>query len=555
MKRLILTSLLFLAVQVGQAQSIHDLDITARLLKDGSAEITQVWDVTVVRGTEWYVPVENLGKMSITDFSVSENGRRFISEGENWDIDRTLEQKAGRCGIVPKGSGSLELCWGQGSLGDHVWTVTYTLHGLVQSLTDADAFNHMFVNDGMAAPPAHVRLTLENATDGPEWTYDNTRVWGFGFNGEIDVVDGKVVAESTEPFSDKSRLIAMVRFEKGLFEPAVSRDTSFEKMRKKAFRGSEYKGDSDRGIIALFLLGLASILGGGIWYLIQRATGRVWKKSLFGKRKIDDWHHEVPVDGDLSAAWFVISEGSRFGVRNKDKQQLYGAYFLKWILEGKMKAIPDPKKDSRVNLVITPESEFDDDVEASFFRMAVEAAGSDGILQAREFERWSKDHSTRLTTWPDKVAGKGWGYFVAHKFFRKGKECNAEGQAAATQVIGFKNHLKDFTISDEREVSEVALWKNYLVFAQLFGIADQVAKQMQKLFPVEFQQYTQAYGLNPNSMLRTIRMTDSLSSSMMRGVAAAAAAQAAQSAKGFGGRTSFGGGGGFSGGGHGGGSR
>ncbi len=39
------------------AQQIRDLDIKAVLLKDGSAEITQVWDVLVTDGTEWYVPL------------------------------------------------------------------------------------------------------------------------------------------------------------------------------------------------------------------------------------------------------------------------------------------------------------------------------------------------------------------------------------------------------------------------------------------------------------------------------------------------------------------
>ena len=554
MKRLVLTCLFCLAAWAGRAQTIHDIDITARLLKDGSAEITQVWDVHVVSGTEWYVPMDNLGKMSVTDLTVSENGRTFIDEGTSWDTHRTLEEKAGRSGIVEKGGGSIELCWGQGSMGDHVWTVTYTLHGLVQSLQDADAFNHMFVND--ETEPEHVRLTLQNCTGGPEWTYDNTRVWGFGFNGNIDLVDGEIVAESSEPFSYRSRLIAMVRFDKGLFEPAVSRDISFEKMQKKAFKGSDYKEDNAfKWLVGLFLAALAAIFGGGIWVLIEKARGRVWKKSVFGKNKVDDWYRDVPLDGDLAAAWYTLKEGSRFGLKQADKQHLYGAYFLKWILEGKMKSIPDPKKDTRVNLVVDPETVIEDEVEMSFYRMVLEAAGADGILQAKEFERWSEKHSERVMAWPDTLAGKGWSYFAGHKYLDRGKTNTEEGKKAACSLIGFKNYLKDFTISDQRTVSEVGLWKNYLVFAQLFGNADKVADQLKKLFPVEFQQYTQAYGLDPTGMTRTIRMTDNMSGSVMRGTMAGVAARSAESVKGFGGRTSFGGGGGFSGGGHGGGSR
>ena len=553
MKRILISSLLCLVAWAGRAQAIRDIDITARLLRDGSAEITQVWDVTVVDGTEWYVPVDNLGKMSITDFTVSENGRRFIDEGTGWNTRRSLSEKAGRSGIVEKGSGSLELCWGQGSYGDHVWTVKYTLHGLVQALDDADAFNHMFINDEMPAPPRHVRLTVENATGGPEWTYDNTQVWAFGFYGDINLVDGKVIAESNQSFSSKSSLIAMVRFDKGLFDPAVNRGGSFAKMQKKAFKGSDYKEDnSDKGILALFAAFLAALFGGGIFVVVEKIRGRVWKKSVFGRNKVEEWYRDVPLDGNLAAAWFAIKEGSRFGVKDSYKQNLYGAYFLKWILEGKMKPEQDPKREKRVNLVIVPDAEIDDEVEMSFFRMAMEAAGDDGILQAKEFEKWSRKHPDRVTAWPDKVSGKGWGYFAGRQLIKSGNKTNEAGQKEACNLLGFKNFLKDFTISDQRTVSEVGLWKDYLVFAQLFGIADKVAEQLQKLFPTEFQQYTASYGMGTNGMLRTIRTTNSYSTSLMHGVSAA---RTADSIKGFGGSSSFGGGGGFSGGGHGGGSR
>ena len=101
------------------AQQIRDVDVTVDLFSDGSARITQVWDATVVQGTEWYIPIENLGRMTVTDLTVSENGQEFISEGRHWNVDRSLSQKAGRCGIVEKRDG-VELCWGQGSYGDHV---------------------------------------------------------------------------------------------------------------------------------------------------------------------------------------------------------------------------------------------------------------------------------------------------------------------------------------------------------------------------------------------------------------------------------------------------
>ena len=57
MKRFLLTVLAVLAGTLCvYAQRLRDIDIRAELLPDGSARITQVWDATVVDGTEMYNP-------------------------------------------------------------------------------------------------------------------------------------------------------------------------------------------------------------------------------------------------------------------------------------------------------------------------------------------------------------------------------------------------------------------------------------------------------------------------------------------------------------------
>ena len=165
--------LALLAVLAGNlavyAQSLRDIDIRAVLREDGSARITQVWDATVADGTEMYIPISNLGEMTVQDLTVSENGLAYYNEGRRWDVDRTLSEKAGRCGIIDKHDG-VELCWGKTSYGPHVWTVEYTVTGLVQSFSDADGFNFMFVNPGFDAPAQHVKVTLVSGVSAPTAT-------------------------------------------------------------------------------------------------------------------------------------------------------------------------------------------------------------------------------------------------------------------------------------------------------------------------------------------------------------------------------------------------
>ena len=53
----------------------------------------------------------------------------------------------------------------------------------------------------------------------------------------------------------------------------------------------------------------------------------------------------------------------------------------------------------------------------------------------------------------------------------------------AEQMAGLKKFLKEFTLIKEREAIEVNLWNEYLMYAQIFGIAEEVANQFKKLYP------------------------------------------------------------------------
>lgn len=558
MKR-ILTFLLAASLGVvASAQQIRDIDITVELQQDGSAWITQRWDVRAPSSTdwtEWYVPIGNLGPMTVSDLSVSENGQAFESVGDHWNVDWSRKRKAGKCGIVRKRDG-VELCWGLGEYGDHKWSARFKVTGLVQALDDADAFNFMFVNPGLAAAPQHVRVVISPAFDCPEWTYDNTKVWAFGYYGDINVRSGNIVAESAEEFEYRSKLIALVRFDKGIFQPAVERGGAFDDMLQKALEGSSYGDDDDDMpwymvifMVLLFVIPVLFIVFYAIYAAIAVSMGYKYKKSFFGKRKITGWYRDVPVEGDLFAAFYALEYGKRFAIAPSAKN-LIGALFLRWILDKHITVVADPKSGKYVNLSFEQDSSFPNDVEDALYRYARAASGENLILEKNEFERWSRKNYAKMTAWPDraKARGKNW-WFVKHYMLSGGKT-TPEGALEACHVIEFQNFLKDFTLSKERSAVEVGLWKDYLVFAQLFGIADKVAEQFKKLYPAEFQQVVGSTGMDTYTMLYIIRHTNAISSSALQ-----SAYSKAGSVSGGGGHSSFGGGGGFSGGGFGGGGR
>ena len=111
-------------------------------------------------------------------------------------------------------------------------------------------------------------------------------------------------------------------------------------------------------------------------------------------------------------------------------------------------------------------------------------------------------------------------------------------------------------------IAEVGVWKQYLILASVLGVAEQVMKNFEKLFPKLLEQYNrQTNTIDSVTTYYILRSLNYNSESMMASAinhqnqreAAKAAAQRRSS--GGGGSISFGGGGGGYGGGHGGGSR
>lgn len=576
MRKYLLTSVLLLCLSTTvMAQHIHSVHVNVELRNDGSAIITQDWDATVVKGTEWYIPIDNLDKMYVDSLTVFENGKRYISEGDKWDVDRTLGEKIGRCGIVRKSRKSVELCWGQGSYKRHQWKARFIVTGLVQSLKDYDAFNFMFINPGLVAPPDTASVVIENHADTTLWTPENTKVWAFGFYGDIHVEDGKIVAKTSKKMVRESKMILMVRFDKGMFSPSVSRNQSFEKMYNKALKGSDYTdGDSGSGSSNGFFSGwswdeilscifcILLLIVYPILMLIANVLGYKYSKNLFKTYKITGWWRNVPLDGNLFATFYVLKKGDLFIEGDMQTHKIVGALFLKWILDGVIKAEPDEKNNKVVNLSFKADpSEVEmSKAERDLYNMAREACGDNLILEEGEFNKWSKKKYSKITKWPKEAEEEGLDYLKSKGYLdEKARYSTEEGAEEMRHVIELKNFLKDFTKIEERTVMETILWKEYLVFAQMFGIADKVSQQLSKLYPAEMAQFSKSVGTDMDTFMRTISYNNSMTSSaVLRAISEASSKERSSSSGrsfGDGGSSSFGGGGGFSGGGSGGGSR
>ncbi|PNE25742.1 hypothetical protein BHU16_00385 [Tannerella sp. oral taxon 808] len=540
------------AMRAAGNAAVKDVHINVQIMPNGDAHFTEIWTVDVRRGTEWYLGRENLGAMEIRDLTVTdETGRLYTDEGA-WKTDRTLQQKAGRCGIVDKGDGDYEICWGIGSLGEHSFTVSYRLTHFLRRLTDADAFNHMFVNP-MPDAPEHVLLSIRPADSSTVLTPDNTRVWAFGFLGNVYVTDGAVVAETAGPMQgDEASVIVMVCFDLDLFGPAAQRSGTFEEMKERALEGSDYgtgEGEVPLWLAIVVLVAIALVLLLLIIYVVLEYTGVTSSRPVYGRCRVRTWSRDIPLNGSLTAAYHVLSE-ARPLLGDYSERRFLSALILRFVYQGIVQVKGERHSTLRMLSFEGPPpapSQFEGIVDRELYHILRQASGSNLLLEANELKHWgeSEENGRVMHRWINNLSDRCGIICMAQKLEDGQGHFTKEGQAKARGVPELRNYLRDFSLLSERGVDDVALWDDYLVYATLFGIAQRVTEAFRRINPDYFHMGDRS--IDP---VGTVILANSFSQSFRHGSSSYEAAQ--QRASGGGGRASFSGGGGHSGGGGGG---
>jgi len=538
------------------ANNVSDINVDVAIYDDGSAYITQIWNCNFVKGTEGYIPIENLSGMSISDFLVSDvNGAyTYIKD---WDIEASFDEKAGKYGMVETDEG-YELCWGISEYGETRYAIEYKINNFVGGYEDYDGFNFQFINSGMGTLPTDVtiKITMQN---GIKLDENNGGIWAFGFDGQINFENGQVVAYTEAPLSTSSdSVIIMLQLNKGLINPTRVVEESFEAVKTKAFEGSDYDHNSGTtgsssaqsdGEVGFFDL----IMGIGIAVLPFAIILYFWFRRGKPKKKVRtlyknaEYFREAPIAGNLEANFAL---GKEFG-QIKDDGDLIGAAFLKLINAGCLEPMSEKKvgifgkEKESISLRLVHPPQFTGVTANMLYDLLVIVSGNDQILQERELEDYCTRNYSAMTRIVDAAKQDGKNTLVQIDSYDSSKKAKTfglseRGEKLLVNIMGFKKYLLDFSLIGERTISESIIWQDYLIFATLLGIAEKVIEQFEKVYPnvTGYSQNAHYYYMLSHRYTR----------------ASYNAAQTARMA-GSGGSSSVGGGGGFSGGGSGGGTR
>ncbi len=540
--------LILCSVTAFAKNNVSEIDIDVTVREDGSAYIVQNWQGTFNEGTENYIPI-NTDDISITDFKVSDKDGSYTFV-KDWDVDWGFSEKAKKCGINETFDG-IELCFGISEYGENRYAIEYVVEDFIKSYTDYDGTNFMFVNPDMSTFPTDGRINIVLG-NGTELNENNAGIWGFGYDGYVEFQNGQVNAYTTSALRGESSMIIMLRLNKGVIFPKTHIEESFEAVKDKAFQGSDYDNyDEEYEEATLFetILGFIILFGfwGGIILFITFFFKR--RKAIKKFNKECGYFRDVPNGGKIDVSHYLAQNFDVAG----DESLIIGALILSMINKGCI----EPEKEETVgffgkvkesvNLKLIKEP--DVLAELTLYNLLLESAGEDGILQEKELEKYSYKNPERINIFVKNIKMAGEREFIHLGGFIAGsgnciKNLSDKGREELAEVIGLKKYLDEFTLIAEREITETIIWKEYMVYATLFGIADKVIEEFKQVYPQmmpEFESYN-----------RNVIIAHSYYHSMHR---SAQRAMQARRASGGGGRASFGGGGGFSGGGRGGGSR
>ena len=540
--------LILCSVTVFAKNNVSEIDIDVTIRDDGSAYIVQNWKGTFDEGTENYIPI-NTDDIAITDFKVSDKDGPYTFV-EDWYVNWAFFEKARKCGINETEDG-IELCFGISEYGENRYAIEYVVEDFIKGYTDYDGTNFMFINPDMSTFPTdvHITITLQN---GMELNEENAGIWGFGYDGYVEFQDGKVNAYTTSALKGDNSMIIMLRMNRGVIYPKTEIDDSFETVKDKALDGSDY-GDYDKEYeeMTLFEKILGFVVTFGFWAVI------IWILSFLVKRKkaIKKFNKEcgyfrcVPNGGKIDVSHYLAQNFDVAG----NESLIIGALILSMINKGCI----EPEKEENVGLFgkvresvnLRLLKEPDTAPELTLYNLLILSAGDDGILQEKELEKYSYKHPEKINDIVKNIRNAGEQEFIQLGGFVKGagnciKNLSDKGKEELSEVVGLKKYLDEFTLIAEREITETIIWKEYMVYATLFGIADKVLEQFKKVYPEKIPEI-ETYNRN---VIIAHSYYRSMYTSSQR-------AMQAKRASGGGGRASFGGGGGFSGGGRGGGSR
>jgi uncharacterized membrane protein len=589
--------------------SMEELVMDVQVLPDASLQVTE--RITVDFSGQWngfFVKIP-IGDTPVIDVIVSENGQPYeFNPGTEYGPPGTY--------LTKNEGGDILIDWSINAYNQvRTFDVSYRVINGVKIHNDVAELNRKFVGEANGNKIAYVKvnMVLPPGAEGYKQGED-IRIWGHGpLNGEVDFAGPDQIIWTTSNLSPYTYLEGRVVMPVDLFT-GVPAEAYSDKAALGGILAEEQswadKANKERDQAKAQMGGGVLIAGGSLAgiFMLWRRFGRKHPTSFDG-----DYYRELPADyspAELSVLWnfnkmkaqditatildlarrqFLYLEAETIQVKKLLGSKEVMTYRLSFMPAPQPEALRKPEeavlKPHEKKLIdylkndigggkdfiyLTDIENYAKKYGEAFHDFWTEWTG-DIIARADKYKFFDDTGKIKIFTVlggiaaiilgfvsQEKAPYLGYGLIIAGFLFvfipLRFNRRSVSGQEDYTRWEAFKRFLLHFSEMQRHEIPSLIIWEHYLVYAVTLGVAKEVIKQLEIVFPNMQEDdyrfghgwiYYGAYGSGMNALNNSF---DGIGNSFERAVSTAQKA-ASKSSSGSGGGGGFSGGGGGGGGG------
>ena len=507
MKRYIICLILsfFSFTNIVLAAKVNKVDIDVDIDASGDAIVTERWNIQKQTKNVFQRDFYDVQDVKINDYSISDDKNSSYREVSNRDFDA----KDGFVYTFIDNGYSKALKFA--TIGDkNDYTITYRVEGMIKKFDDVYGIDFFFIGPNDSQTYGAINIKIKS---NPGFTETNTGLYTLGNSRLLTEFSDGVINLFCSNQEEKESIRVMTIFTGLEYEKAIPVNGKFQDVYNKALRGhsklEEILSKVRLRTIIILVVILVVVIGFIVVYRVflkkddfeEYHNIETSGNSTIVSYEEASYYDSVPLNGDLYKIGFIAGYFKLI----KSRSDLIGAIIFKWLCEGN---IDLGKKHGKSYIHIQDMRQFKRNLDSELYNIWREASNNSGTIDGSKLVRYSSSHYLKLMTWFNMGFSESISDEMARnhitKVKRGHKDITVLGDAIinyGNEIQGLKKYLLNFNQVPRKTTLNEELYQNLLVCAVLFGIGDQVGREILRKSPdnelakklVEFEEYRSIY--------------------------------------------------------------
>lgn len=487
MKKIIVFILaLFVLTPIAFAEgNISRVDVNVLIDENGETTFSEKWVVEKQNISYLERRFSDTGDVTISDISVISNRGIEIKKTDKWNrnIPNTfyLNEDQDKSKLFVSIDGEAD-----------IYIITYKVKGFIVNFDDVQGIEWYFLsrngNQNIELFTAHIMSKIN------QFDETNTALYVVGGNNlEASFVDGEIYLHAKN-VRNNYPIKLMTTFNGINFENAIKKNMSFEERYQHERNSTNITAELINLVSNEIFIVIISIFGIIILLLVIRNVFKslkkhdeyygieVYDKNAYEKIANADYYDATPCNGDLYKIAFIAGYFKLL----KNRSNLIGAIILKWDFENYVEIVPNPDNPF---IKIKTGQYFESSLDYDLYNI-LSSAATQGNLSGSKLTRYAQDHYLRVMAWFNLGHHDTINNELNREHIKRVKKLKKYEYVLqesivddAVKLAGLKKYLLHFNQVPRQTQLTNEGYKYLLILAELFGIGEQVSKEILRKNP------------------------------------------------------------------------